>query len=93
MLSNLRGDQTYANQPPQPHQTPRAEPHRLPPVGTFAPTPGASRDVKRKRGDRQGTVGGPQLAAPSGGPEMGGPSGSNMRTGFAPNKVSFREQC
>ncbi|KAK8225885.1 hypothetical protein HDK90DRAFT_496121 [Phyllosticta capitalensis] len=55
MFSNVRGEPGGT---PQMHHTPRNEqgPGRLPPVGNFAPTPSASRDNKRKRGDRQGTV-------------------------------------
>lgn len=69
-FSNLRGE--YASQGLQ--QTPRAESHRLPPVGNFAPTPSANRDIKRKRVDRQA------LQPPAMMTE-------NSKGGYAPNKV------
>ncbi|KAI9668879.1 MAG: Transcriptional regulatory protein sin3 [Alyxoria varia] len=47
-LSNMRGD--YASQNSHSRHTPRAEQHRMPPIGNFAPTPSAGRDAKRKRG-------------------------------------------
>ncbi|EKG22077.1 Paired amphipathic helix [Macrophomina phaseolina MS6] len=55
IFSNVRGEPAGT---PQMHHTPRNEQGsgRLPPVGNFAPTPSASRDNKRKRGERQGTV-------------------------------------
>lgn len=72
--SNLRGE--YASQGLQ--QTPRAESHRLPPVGNFAPTPSANRDVKRKRVDRQ--VAPPIMAETS-------------KSGYAPNKRVKQSQA
>lgn len=85
MLSNMRGDAgTY--QTMQSQQTPRAEPHRLPPVGNFAPTPSAGRDAKRKRGDRQGNA---QAALPnssSAAADYG--NSSTSKNGFVSNKVS-----
>lgn len=68
--SSLRGD--YASQGLQ--QTPRSEQHRLPPVGNFAPTPSANRDVKRKRADRQTNA---------------QPLSESGKNGYAPNKVSL----
>ena len=59
-LSSTRNDPAYlaaASANNHLHQTPRPEQHRLPPMGNFAPTPSASRDNKRKRGERQGTTG------------------------------------
>lgn len=84
MTSNLRGEPGYNNQIPQPHQTPRPEQHRLPPVGKFAPTPSANRDVKRKRGDRVGSIIGAQSNMQTSNAEA---SNSGGRSGFAPNKV------
>src|SRR6195952_2114126 len=44
------------------HHTPRPDQQRMPPMGSFAPTPSSSKDNKRKRGnERQGTV--PGVAA------------------------------
>lgn len=85
MLSNMRGD-NGGYQTMQTHQTPRAEAHRLPPVGNFAPTPSAARDAKRKRGERQGNA---QTALPSASSmaaEYANHSGS--KNGFVSNKVS-----
>jgi paired amphipathic helix protein Sin3a len=70
--SNLRGE--YSSQGLQ--QTPRSEQHRLPPVGNFAPTPSANRDIKRKRTDRQNGQNGNTVAESS-------------KAGYAPNKVSL----
>ena len=39
------------------HHTPRPDQQRMPPMGSFAPTPSSSKDNKRKRAtERQGTV-------------------------------------
>jgi paired amphipathic helix protein Sin3a len=58
--SNTRTDQSYQPLPGHAtHQTPRADPSRLPPMGNFAPTPSSSRD-KRKRGEKA-LAGGEQL--------------------------------
>ncbi|KAI9727948.1 MAG: Transcriptional regulatory protein sin3 [Chrysothrix sp. TS-e1954] len=79
MPSNLRegpsSSQTHHN-----HQTPRAEGHRMPPLGTFAPTPSAGRDGKRKRGDRHTQANGMM----PGGPDFGG--AANSKTAFQPHK-------
>jgi paired amphipathic helix protein Sin3a len=72
-LSSTRNDPAYmaaANANSHLHQTPRPDQHRLPPMGNFAPTPSASRDNKRKRGDRAGPVGMAPLV-----PEVAGPAG------------------
>lgn len=71
-LSDVRGGYGDGLQ-----HTPRAE-HRLPPVGNFAPTPSTNRDAKRKRGDRQGTVGALPDYGTQGGSKHGYPS--NKRT-------------
>lgn len=79
MFSNVRGEPAGT---PQMHHTPRNEQGsgRLPPVGNFAPTPSASRDNKRKRGERQGTVAS-STAMPTSMPVEA--PGANQRTGFA----------
>lgn len=56
MLSNVRSEAGYGTAQAQAHSTPRIDQNRMPPVGSFAPTPSASRDNKRKRGDRQAPV-------------------------------------
>jgi paired amphipathic helix protein Sin3a len=53
-LSNTRTDPGYqALAQASAQHTPRAESSRLPPMGSFAPTPSSSRD-KRKRGEKAG---------------------------------------
>nr|POF20010.1 transcriptional regulatory protein sin3 [Quercus suber] len=64
MLSDVRG--TYGGSPTVPREAHIGTPSHgrgLPPVGNFAPTP-VSKDNKRKRGERQGTVGSVADAAP-----------------------------
>lgn len=84
MLSDIRGD--YSAQRTS-QFTPRAEQHRMPPVGNFAPTPSAGRDAKRKRGDRSLPLGAAG-AAPAG-PDFGG----GNKSGFMPAKVRGTENC
>jgi hypothetical protein len=86
MLSSVRNESSYSTGGSQLQHTPRADPHRLPPLGNFAPTPSAGRDIKRKRGDRQGQIGGPSNFT-SAGPDFGAASSSG-RNGIVPNKVS-----
>ncbi|KAK8164263.1 hypothetical protein IWX90DRAFT_487539 [Phyllosticta citrichinensis] len=85
MFSNVRGEPSGT---PQMHHTPRNEqgPGRLPPVGNFAPTPSASRDNKRKRGDRQGTVASSTVmptSMPTDGPAGSQRGGLPLGTGMA----------
>lgn len=68
MLSNVRGEPSYQS-PVVSREVATGTPGHgrgLPPVGNFAPTPNA-KDNKRKRGERQGTIGdadsGPGAAA------------------------------
>ena len=83
MVSNVRGDYSGQNQS---QYTPRAEQHRMPPVGNFVPTPSAARDsTKRKRGDRSTNAAtGPLNTIPTAADYVG-----SSRSGFGPNKVSF----
>ncbi len=80
MLSNVR--HVYGNEDPQSHHTPRPEQHRLPPLGNFAPTPSAGRDVKRRRVDRQVNAGFTAINVPAPGPDFGG-----SKNGIGANKV------
>lgn len=85
MFSNVRGDGGGPFASPVMSRemgTPNHNRTNLPPVGNFAPTP-ISKDGKRKRSDRQGTVGsaadggpGPSTAKPGG---YGGQQGKRMK--------------
>ncbi|KAF2869392.1 hypothetical protein BDV95DRAFT_577227 [Massariosphaeria phaeospora] len=86
MLTNVRDGPAYG-QPPNFHQTPRAESTRLPPMGNFAPTPTANRDNKRKRGERQ--VGGATATALAT-PMSQEPPMSNVRGGYAQGNSNKR---
>lgn len=88
-FSNIRSDAAYS-QAPNPHQTPRADTSRLPPMGNFAPTPTANRDNKRKRGERQAP--GPAPApAPVPAPIAQDPPISSVRTtNFAQGNINKR---
>ena len=91
-FSNVRGGEASYGQVPNPHQTPRADTSRLPPMGNFAPTPTANRDNKRKRGERQ-------APAPAAAPVAAAPvvqevptsnvRGSNFNQGNAPKVCLF----
>ena len=66
IISNVRNDGMYSPTiSREAHMgTPSHGRSHLPPVGNFAPTP-ISKDSKRKRGDRQGTIGSMVDAGPS----------------------------
>lgn len=92
MLSNMRGDTGYmqAAHSQQMH-TPRPDQSRMPPLGNFAPTPNASRDNKRKRGERAPTG---QTSSAVGMQRAGESAEQPGRAGYgqgsATNKVSNR---
>jgi hypothetical protein len=88
-LSSTRSDPAYlaaASANSHLHQTPRPEQHRLPPMGNFAPTPSASRDNKRKRGDRQGPTSMTPIAPESN--NVGGRGALNQQTNGNKVRVS-----
>ena len=79
MMSNVRGEGMYGSpiMSREAHLGTPSHGRGLPPVGNFAPTP-IAKDNKRKRGERQGTVGSAidALAGPSGAKTaFGGPGG------------------
>lgn len=89
MLSHVRGN-IYGNEGPPSHHTPRPEQHRLPPLGNFAPTPSAGRDVKRKRVDRHVNAGFTAMDVSAPVPEFGNAGG--QKNGLGPNKVGMPQE-
>ena len=90
-LSNVRGDAGYGvGGNPQAQHTPRPDQNRMPPVGSFAPTPSASNRDKRKRFEKQSAIPAPAILSAGGGgyPADSNPRGAAVQPTMAVNKVN-----